>query len=299
MAIDHIEPTQPSHAGLGTLRATGAKQRIFDRSLTVLAWVVLGTVLIVVIYPLIWMVLSGFKSNAELFSNTWGLPGEWRWSNYGSAFNAGVFTYLANSLIVTLASVVGVVFVSAWAAYGLTRLRIPGATQITFLLLGGMMLAPAVALIPLFGLLQTLGLYDSRTALVLLYVAYRIPFTLFLIRAYMLTLPKEVEEAARVDGANHWQIFFRIILPMIRPIVISAALVQALFAWNEFPFALVFISSSDLKTLPVGLLELRSAVTTNWPVLFAGLTLASLPMMLAFFFGQRHFIRGLAEGANK
>lgn len=288
-------------------RTTGPRSSESDSlPARVLGWIarpigiaVLVVLLVAVLYPLIWMVLSGFKSNAELFSNAWGLPGEWRWSNYTTALDQGVFRYFVNSLGITIASIVGVVFVSAWAAYGLTRLQLPGAEAITLVILGGLMMSPTVALVPLFDLLQTLNLYNTRVALVILYISYRIPFTLFLIRAYFLTLPQDVEQAARVDGANHWQIFRHIVLPLSKPILVSAALIQALFAWNEFAFALVLISDTALKTLPVGLLELRSAVTTNWPVLFAALTMASVPMVIAFLAGQRHFIRGLADGVGK
>jgi raffinose/stachyose/melibiose transport system permease protein len=269
------------------------------RVLLAATYVLLALMALAVIYPLIWMALNGFKTNAELFGSAWGLPGQLRWSNFATAWTQGVVRYLFNSVLVTVASIVGVVIFGAWAAYGLTRVRIPFAGPVTMIILGGMMLAPTVALVPLFQLLRSLHLYDTFAGLIILYIAFRIPFTLFLIRAYMFTLPLEVEEAARVDGANSWQIFWRVVLPMSRPVLVSAALLQAIFAWNEFPFALVFINSPNLKTLPVGLLDMQSRLLTNWPVMFAALTLAALPMIIAFLVGQRQFIRGLAEGFGK
>ena len=191
------------------------------------------------------------------------------------------------------------ILVSSMAAYGLTRLRIPFAGPITIILLGGMMLAPTVALIPLFRLLQVLGIFDTYWALIVLYTAFRISFTVFLIRAYMVTLSRDMEDAAIVDGANRWQIFWLVIMPLSRPIIVSAALLQALFAWNEFAFALVFINDGDLKTLPVGLLAMQGRVLSDWPVLFAALTMAAIPMIVVFLLGQRQFIRGLAEGYGK
>jgi raffinose/stachyose/melibiose transport system permease protein len=262
-------------------------------------YVLLAAMALAVIYPLIWMALNGFKTNAELFGSAWGLPGELRWGNFSTAWTQGVVRYLFNSVLVTAVSIIGVVIISAWAAYGLTRLRIPFAGPVTMVILGGLMLAPTVALVPLFQLLRSLRLYDTFAGLIILYIAFRIPFTLFLIRAYMFTLPHEVEEAARVDGASSWQIFWRVVFPMSRPVLVSAALLQAIFAWNEFPFALVFINSPNLKTLPVGLLDMQSRLLTNWPVMFAALTLAALPMIIAFLVGQRQFIRGLAEGFGK
>jgi raffinose/stachyose/melibiose transport system permease protein len=263
------------------------------------AYVFLIVLVVAILYPLAWAVLNGFKSNLELFGNPWGLPSTLRWENFVKAWDLGVARYLANSVIVTGASVITTILFSSMAAYALTRHRIPFATAITVLLLGGMMLAPTVALIPLFRLLQTLGIFNTYWALIILYTAFRIPFTVFLIRAYMITLSKEMEDAAIVDGASRWQIFWLVIMPLSRPIIVSAALLQALFAWNEFVFALVFINDTDLKTLPVGLQQMQGRVLSDWPVLFAALTIASIPMIVLFLAGQRQFIRGLSEGFGK
>jgi len=265
----------------------------------IVAYILLIVLAVAIIYPMAWAILNGFKSNLELFGDPWGLPTTWRWENFLKAWNLGVVRYLANSVIVTGASVVTTVLFSAMAAYALTRQRIPFAGPITVLLLGGMMLAPTVALIPLFRLLQALGIFDTYWGLIILYTAFRIPFTVFLIRAYMITISREMEDAAIVDGASRWQIFWLIVMPLSRPIIVSAALLQALFAWNEFVFALVFINSTDLKTLPVGLLAMQGRVLSDWPVLFAALTIASIPMILLFLAGQRQFIRGLSEGFGK
>jgi raffinose/stachyose/melibiose transport system permease protein len=285
------QPSQPS--------AARAARNLGRRVLLAGTYLLLTLMALGVIYPLIWMALNGFKTNAELFGSAWGLPGQFRWSNFATAWTQGVVRYLFNSVLVTVVSIVGVVIISAWAAYGLTRLRLPLAGPVTMIILGGLMLAPTVALVPLFQLLRSLRLYDTYAGLIILYIAFRIPFTLFLIRAYMFGLPHEVEEAARVDGASNWQIFWRVVFPMSRPVLVSAALLQAIFAWNEFPFALVFINNPNLKTLPVGLLDMQSRLLTNWPVMFAALTLAALPMIIAFLVGQRQFIRGLAEGFGK
>ena len=265
----------------------------------VIAYVLLIVLAVAIIYPLAWMILNGFKSNAEIFGDAWGLPTTWRWENFARAWNLGVVRYVMNSVIVTGASVVTTLLVSSMAAYALTRHRIPFAGAITALLLGGMMLAPTVALIPLFRLIQALGIFDTYWALIILYTAFRIPFTVFLIRAYMITLSREMEDAAVVDGANRWEIFWLVIMPLCRPIIVSAALLQAMFAWNEFVFALVFISDRNLKTLPVGLLDMQGRVLSDWPVLFAALTIAMVPMIVLFLLGQRQFIRGLSEGFGK
>jgi raffinose/stachyose/melibiose transport system permease protein len=265
----------------------------------VLGWIGLGVLAVAVIYPLLWMILSSFKSNAEVFGSPWGLPSELRWGNFSQAANAGVLRYFTNSIVVTAASIISTTLLSAWAAYGLTRVKMPLAQPVLLLVTGGLMLAPTVAIIPLFRLLQSIGIFDTYWALIVLYTAFRIPFTTFLIRAYMIDLPSSVDEAAVMDGATRTQIFWRVIMPMCRPILVSAALLQALFAWNEFVFALVFISSDELKTLPVGLVDMQSRLLTDWPVQLAGLTIAALPMIVLFLIGQRQFLRGLTEGMGK
>lgn len=274
--------------------------RVVGRRLRGLAVALLLVVLaIAVLYPLLWMVLSSFKDNREVFDHPWGLPGKLRWENFAKASSAGVVRYFANSIIVTAASIVTTVLISAWAAFSLTRLKIRFGGFALGVVLGGLMIAPTVALIPLFGLLQSLHIYDTYWALIVLYTAFRIPFTTFLIRAYMIDLPREVDEAAILDGCSKSQAFWQVILPMCRPILVSSALLHALFAWNEFAFALVFLNNPNLKTLPVGLMDMQSRLLTDWPVQFAGLTMAALPMVVLFLIGQRQFLRGLTEGMGK
>lgn len=275
------------------------RKRFRVTPLRVFLGILLAALAVVVIYPLLWMAISGFKTNAEFFGDPWGLPGEWRLSNYVQAWDYGVVHYILNSLIVTVGSIVLVTLVSAFAAFALVQVRIPLGQPILLLIMGGLMLSETVALVPLFRIMRSLELYNSLIGVIILYTAFRIPFTTFLIRAYMIDLPQELRDAAIVDGASLWQMFWRVTLPLCYPILISAAILQALFSWNEFVFALVFIKDDALKTMPVGLMALQSKLTTNWPVVFAGLTISAIPMVLGFLFGQRHFVRGITEGLGK
>ena len=265
----------------------------------VFMWTFLLCLVVVVVYPLTWMVLNGFKTNAELFGNPFALPVQWGWENYASAWNRGVSNYLTTSILVTVTSTIATVFISAWAAYGLTRVDIPFSRTWSTVILGGLMLAPTVALVPLVKMFQGLGLYNTFWALLILYTAFRIPFTTFLIRAYMIDLPREVDEAAEVDGASRWTAFWRIILPMCQPIIISVVILHILFAWNEYLFAMVFTSGTDVQTLPVGLTSLMSKHGTDYPVVFAGMVIAALPVVILFFACQRYFVKGLADGIGK
>ncbi|WP_378143697.1 carbohydrate ABC transporter permease [Cnuibacter sp. UC19_7] len=260
---------------------------------------VLAALAIIVLYPILWMALSSLKSNSEILSSPFGWPAELDFSSYGRAFAGGVGDYFLNSIIVTVASVIATTLLSAWAAYGLTRITIPFSKPILYVIIGGLMLAPTVAVIPLVKLLQGWGIYDTYWALIILYTAFRIPFTTFLIRSYMIDLPIEVDEAAVLDGARSSQIFWRIVLPMSAPIITSAVILQVLFAWNEYLFALIFIGSDSLKTLPVGLATLSSRAVTDFPSVFAGMTIAAVPMIALFFLCQKYFIRGLSDGIGK
>ena len=262
-------------------------------------WAFLLALAVVVIYPLLWMTLNGFKTNAELFGNPFALPVELRWENYANAWNRGVGNYLMVSVLVTVTSTIATVFIGAWAAYGLTRIKIPFSRTFLIVILAGLMLAPTVALIPLVRMFQALGLYNTFWALLILYTAFRIPFTVFLIRAYMMDLPVQIDEAAAVDGASRARAFWQIILPMCKPIIVSTVILNVLFTWNEYLFAMVFTSGGDFQTLPVGLTNLMAKHGTDYPVVFAGMVMAALPMVVLFIAGQRYFIRGLADGIGK
>ena len=283
---------RPQRARIGRAGFLGIIGRVF-------AWSFLIGLAVIVIYPLLWMIFNGFKTNTELFGNPFALPQQWSWENYANAWNRGVSDFLTTSLLVTVVSTVTTVLVSAWAAYGLTRVKIPFSAFWSGIILGGLILAPAVALVPLVKMFQALGLYNTFWALMVLYTAFRIPFTTFLIRSYMIDLPMEVDEAAQIDGASRWTTFWRIILPMCKPILVSTVLLHVLFAWNEYLFAMVFTSSVGAQTLPVGLTSLMSKHGTDYPVVFAGMVIAAVPVVVLFLACQRYFVKGLADGVGK
>jgi raffinose/stachyose/melibiose transport system permease protein len=185
------------------------------------------------------------------------------------------------------------------AAYGLSRFHFKGQTMLLILILSGLMLAPQVSLIPLFKILQAIGLYNTYGALILPYVAFQLPFAVFLMRSYFLSIPGELEESAIIDGCNSWKVFWHIIIPMARPIITSCALLAGMHVWNEFMFALVFIEDSSLRTIPVGLMNLRSQLNTNFGIQLAGLAISALPMIIAYIIFQKQFVRGISAGSVK
>jgi raffinose/stachyose/melibiose transport system permease protein len=271
------------------------KNRIFQTG--VLIWFSLFA--LVIIYPIIWLGLSGLKSNADFFLNTWSLPEEWLWENYKAAWDAGIGHFFLNSVFITVVSVVTVLLLGSMAAYGLSRFQFKGQNILLVIILSGLMLAPQVSLIPLYKLLQAIGLYNTYWALILPYVAFQLPFSIFLMRSYFLSIPKELEESAIIDGCNSWQVYRHIIVPMGKPIIASCALLTGMNVWNEFMFALVFVEDSALRTIPVGLMNLRSQLNTNFGIQLAGLAISALPMIIAYIVFQKQFVRGLSAGSVK
>lgn len=162
-----------------------------------------------------------------------------------------------------------------------------------------MALSEQVALVPLYKILKTLGIYDTYFAVILPYIAFRIPFTVFLMRSYFLSIPVELEEAAIVDGYNSFQIFTKIIVPISKPIFASCAIVNLNFVWNEFLFANVFLNNKAIQTIPIGLMTFKGDLKVDYTTTLAGLIIASLPLIILFFCMSKQFVRGLTAGAVK
>ena len=258
--------------------------------------VILG---IIIVAPLAWILLNSLKTNQELFKNSLALPKVWQFGNYLKAWNLGLYKYFGNSLLVRVISLSGILVTSSFLAYGLTRFRAKGSNLIFIIVLGGMALSEQVALVPLYKILRALKIYDTYAAVILPYVAFRIPFTVFLMRAYFISIPRELEEAAVVDGYNSFQIFTKIIVPISKPIFASCAIVNLNFVWNEFLFANVFLNNKALQTIPIGLMTFKGDLKIDYTTTLAGLMIASAPLIILFVCMSRQFVRGLTSGAVK
>ncbi len=254
---------------------------------------------LVIFAPLVWIILNSLKTNQELFMNSLALPKVWKFSNYAKAWNLGLYRYFGNSLLVSTASLSMIIALSSLLAYGITRFRAKYAGVIFIIVLGGMALSEQIALVPLYKILKVFHIFDTYFAVILPYIAFRIPFTVFLMRAYFLSIPRELEEAAIVDGYNSFQIFLRIIVPISKPILASCAIVNLNFVWNEFLFANVFLNNKKIQTIPIGLMTFKGDLKIDYTTTLAGLIIASLPLILLFIFMSKQFVRGLTAGAVK
>ncbi|PTE06916.1 carbohydrate ABC transporter permease [Mesorhizobium helmanticense] len=255
---------------------------------------------VIMVYPLFVMVISSFKTNAEIFSSPFALPASFSLTNAERVWNETNFVrYLANSVGITTAAVALILLFSTMAAYALARYRFKLSALVLVFFLSGMTVPLKLAIIPLFIQLDSLGLVDSYLGLVLVYVAMGIPSAVFIMTGFLRTLPRELEESARMDGASELRIMRSIMLPLARPALVIVAIQNAVPIWNDFFFPLVLITSDNLKTLPQGLTVFVGEFTTDWGVLFTGLTLAALPITLLYVVLSKQFISGITQGAVK
>ncbi|MDD9269548.1 carbohydrate ABC transporter permease [Paenibacillus sp. GCM10023248] len=250
-------------------------------------------------YPFLYMVLTSFKTQEEFFMNPFSLFTSVQFGNYILAFQKGLGSYLFNSIVVTVVSVVLIVLISALASYPLSRLKFRGNKLLFLLFISGMMLPIHSTLIPIFILTKNMGLGDSIPALFGPYVAFSLPISIFILSQFMAELPREVEEAAEIDGCSHQRIFWNVVLPMLTPALATIVIYNFIHIWTEFIFALVLITSPENMTLPLGMQKFYGEFTVNVPALMAGLTLASLPLLLIYFMAQEKIVTGLAGGAVK
>lgn len=254
---------------------------------------------ILILLPLLWMLYSGFKSNSELFIDPWGFPKQLLFKNFILAWEAGIGKYFFNSVVVTISVIALNVSIGILTAYPLARFQFSGRSNWLYLIVGGLMLAPQVGIIPLNNILRAIHLYNTYWAMILTYTAYRLPFTVFLFWSYFESIPKELEEAAIIDGCGSFGVLLNVIVPVSKPMIGTSILLVMRYAWNEFLFALIFIEDTSKKTIPVGLAGMKSQADTDWTVLLAGLTLASLPIVMLYLILQKSMQRGITAGAVK
>ena len=261
--------------------------------------VVLILFAIIILLPLFWMVLTGFKTNKELFLEPWKLPEVWRFHNYLDAWNAGIGIFFKNSVITTLGSTVFSTLLACMAAYPISRIKFRTKKLWVIVILGGLMLAPQSAVISLFKMSKVIGLYDTYLGMMVITGAFRIPFATFLIMTFYKDISVSLDESAYIDGAKTRQVFWKIIMPLSKPIIASCAIVSFRAVWNELMFANVLLESTSKKTIPVGVVNLQGTTTTNWPMLMAGMVIASVPLVILFIILQKQFVRGLTAGGVK
>ena len=268
--------------------------------LSILLMGLLITNTLCVIAPLLVALVSSFKSTAEIMNDPFGLPESWSLANFIEVWKSGNFDiYFRNSVIVVLGAEAIILTLSAMAGYALGRYRFRLNGMLYTLVLIGLMVPAKLLLVPLFIQLKNMGLLNSLWGLILVYAAGGVPAGVFIMTGFFRALPKALESAARIDGANEWTIFRRIMLPLVRPQLAIVAIYTAIPIWNDFLLPIVFISSPNLKTVPQGLSVFFGEHAVNMGALFAGLTISALPLVIVYLFLSEQFIKGLTAGAVK
>lgn len=255
---------------------------------------------IITFIPFMFMVFASLKEQFEmLMGSVFDLPQKFYLNNFIEVFQGNIFNYFKNSIIVLIVSLAILLALSACAAYPLSRMKFKLNKPIYAIIIACMSVPIHVTLLPIFIMTTKIGLYDSIWALIGPYVAFNLPISVFILVTFMSNIPKELEEAAEIDGCNKYKIFYYVMLPLSKPGLATLAIYNGVAIWNEFSFALVLTQSMANRTLPLAIWEYQGQYTMNVPMIMAVLTISMLPMIIAFIIGQDKLIKGMMAGAVK
>ena len=252
--------------------------------------------------PYLWTAMMSLRTTDEIHRSHYGLPIPAHWGKYHRAWTEfGYATYFRNSAIVTVAAVILVTVLGAMAAFAFARRRyaFPGREPLFLLVFLSIMFPPQIMLLALFQILVQYKLFNTLTGLVLVYVATELPLTIYLLRAFFAQIPSELEEAARLDGCGDWSLFWRVMLPMALPAVATTVILNFIYFWNEFLYAVVFITRQQSRTLPLAIQFLVSDQYFDIGMLATGLMIATLPVLVLYLFLSEWFVKGMTAGAIK
>lgn len=271
-----------------------------SRTTLILTYIVLGILLLVALFPIALLVLNSVKPAAQIVQNPLALPVELRWDNFARAWKDARFsTTFFNSTTLTGLTIILVCTTSSLTAYVLARRKIKSWKIVTFYLLATTTAPIQLFLFPLYFGFAKLGLINNTIAVSVVYTAIYSPFAVMLLRTHFLAVPRELEEAALVDGASHWQVFTRIMLPIVSPGILTVALIIGLYSWNEFLIATTFLQKADKVTAVVSFFLLSGQYSSDWGEIMAAALIVVLPVVVLFVLLQRRFIEGMAGGSVK
>lgn len=253
---------------------------------------------IAVVIPLMVLLSVALKSPVELLNNPMGWPAHFVWSNFADAWNnAALGQAFFNSVLITAASVLGLIVCGSLAAYPLARYTGPWSQRTYTYFVAGLIVPIQLGLFPLYKEMHDLQLINTYYGVILLYIAVNLPFVIFLYTGFIKTVPRDLEEAAVLDGANPLQIFWLIVFPLLRPVTATVAITSTLSIWNDFFIPLIFLQRDGMQTLPLAIYDFVGQFNNNWSLIFASVIISSLPLIVLFLILQRYFIKGIAAGA--
>lgn len=275
------------------------KFRDFPLAVRIAAFMLLSVLLVTVILPFLWMIFTSLKSLEEYAVNPFGFPRDPQLSNIAEAWEVGNFLRLyLNSMMITTVSVIGLLLFCSMAGYAFAHFTFLGQNALFLYFLAGMMIPPQVILIPAFKFMSVLGLVNTYYAVILTYLAW-VPFAIFFFRAYFLSIPRDLTEAARIDGASEFAIYFRIMLPLAAPALTTVGIVYFVWIFNDFMWPLVYLNNVELRTVTLGMMNFQGQYSGATTLKTAALTLATLPPIVVFLVFRKRIQGGLVEGALK
>ena len=258
----------------------------------------LAAVTLTCLFPLFWMIRSSLMSNETIFLNKSLIPGEWNFHNFVIAWTQGNFgVYFLNSVLYTTAVVGGIVLISSLAAYSFSRLQFPGKNIFFYMFIGAMMIPLPGSFVPLYVLMNKLGLVNTRIGYILCMINVGLSLSILLLKTFFDKMPQDLENAARIDGCSKLGIWWHVALPLARPAIAVIVIFNSLNVWNEYILATLLLNEKSLMPLQRGLMVFQGAYSVDYPVLMAGLTIAAIPIILIYLLMQKHIIKGLSSGA--
>jgi raffinose/stachyose/melibiose transport system permease protein len=262
--------------------------------------VLLVALSILMVYPIVIIVITAFKPNLEVLTNPTGLPQQPTFDNFVTSWVEADFTNLfANSILLTVVSMTIATLVAALASYAIVRAATRIGSGVYLIIAAGIFLPMQLALVPQFRVVRDLGLINNYAGVILIYIAGAIPFGVFLMAAFMRQVPKEIVEAATIDGAGYFQLFWKIFLPLARPAIATFWVLQGVGVWNDYLVPQLFLTDPGKRTLTTGVLYFKAQYLADWGNIMAAVLIMSLPILLIFIFAQRYFVSGLYAGAVK
>ncbi|MCD9025789.1 carbohydrate ABC transporter permease [Cohnella silvisoli] len=283
-----------------TLQSAKSYNRIINRSTNRVVVILLTIYSALTVYPLLWLLISAFKTDQEFFLRPFGLPEHWMGENLRRAWSVGHMGQgFLNSIIVTSISLLLTLLVGSLGAYIVARFRFKLKPVVMGMFMIGMLIPIHSTLVPLFILMKQMHILNSYGALLFPYTAFALPTTIFIISAFMSSIPRDLEEAAMMDGNGLWGIFWRVMLPVSRPALATTGILSFLQFWNDYAFALIFISNNALKTLPLSLSIFTTGYSTNYGLTMAAIAIAAIPTILIYLLLQEQVMKGMTAGAVK
>lgn len=292
---------RPGAAGATRHSRPPSARRLARKGLSAAAkYLILMFFLLITLGPVLWVYTTAFRSDSEIMADPLGLPQEWRLQNFSDAWRVGKFDrYFINSVIIAAPVVLGVVGLSCLAGYALARFRLRGNRAIFMTFLVGLMVPFQAVMIPLYFDLRDWGILSTYWAVILPSIGLGLPFGIFLMRAFFIGIPVELGDSAKVDGCNEFQVFWKVMLPLTIPAASALGIFQFMWTWNSFLMPMLYLQREALRTLPLGVMLFSGRYSTQYGLFFAGVTIATLPVVIAYILLQRRVTAGLTAGAVK